>query len=418
MTFDWSRATPEQMGDAVRRARVIVPEWEFGAAWPPGAGPFEPLEGDTEVSTGDLELRSMVVDWPTFWSADMIDAEWLYEPVVARGRAHALYATGGTGKSLLALNIATTVALAGHRVLYVDYEMTADDLLERLEAMGYGPTTNLASLFYILTPDLPPADTVTGGARVVRAANLFDVELVVFDTFARAVTGDENEADTIRAFYRHTGAPLKAAGRAFLRIDHAGKMLERGQRGSSAKNDDVDVVWEMVRRDGDAFRLTARKRRMGWVPETVDMMLDPHTATFVVTSFGTWPAGTDEAAEILDELGVPLDFGRPKAARMVRDAGRQIRNGVLSAALKYRRQRLENLSPSRLGEKQAETGGTAERTGRDTPTEPQVSDTGQVSGTGGDRSARPPSVPPPLPIGEWWDRGQEGACGDEPPAFG
>ena len=36
---------------------------------------------------------------------------------------------------------------------------------------------------------------------------------------------------------------LKDADIALLRIDHAGKDLTRGQRGTSAKNDDVDVVW-------------------------------------------------------------------------------------------------------------------------------------------------------------------------------
>ena len=51
--------------------------------------------------------------------------------------------------------------------------------------------------------------------------------------------GEENSADTYRALYRHALAPLKAARRTVVRLDHRGKdMKAAGARGSSAKNDD------------------------------------------------------------------------------------------------------------------------------------------------------------------------------------
>ena len=121
--------------------------------------------------------------------------------------------------------------------------------------MGYGPDDDLAHLHYALLPPLAPLDGRAGGDDVVARAAACEAELVVIDTFGRAVSGDENEADTVRAWYRLTGQRLKADGRAFLRIDHAGKDLERGQRGTSAKNDDVDIVWRLNRLDAGGFRL-------------------------------------------------------------------------------------------------------------------------------------------------------------------
>ena len=44
---------------------------------------------------------------------------------------------------------------------------------------------------------------------------------------------------------------LKEAGIALLRIDHAGKDLTRGQRGTSAKRDDVEVVWFLKKLPGE-----------------------------------------------------------------------------------------------------------------------------------------------------------------------
>jgi hypothetical protein len=140
--------------------------------------------------------------------------------------------------------------------------------------MGYGPEVDLGRLHYALLPSLPGLDEPEGGKAVVRLAQLCEAALVVIDTFGRAVHGDENEADTVRAWYRWTGLHLKAEGRAFVRVDHAGKDIEKGQRGTSAKNDDVDVVWRLTRQDGDAYKLIAKKRRMGWVPETVDLVLE------------------------------------------------------------------------------------------------------------------------------------------------
>ena len=296
----------------------------------------------------DGDLLRMLIDWPTFWKRENASADWMCEPIIARGRAHAMFAAGGTGKSLFSLWLAATIAtgriglqgwpIESCTVLYLDYEMTEDDLYERLDAMGFGPTIDLSRLHYAVLPSLPPADAPEGGKAIAKLAELVNADLVVIDTFARAVAGNENDADTVRSFYRWTGIHLKAAGRAFLRMDHAGKDAEKGQRGSSAKNDDVDVVWQMTVADG-GFKLAARKRRMGWVPETIGLVQldDPVLRYRVAVELA--PAGTDRVIADLDDLNVPVDMSARKAVTALKEAGRGARDQLVRAAQKQRSRR-------------------------------------------------------------------------------
>lgn len=358
---------------------------------------------DVEPDYDDV-LRAMLLDWGEFWSTDHKDAEWIAEPLIPARRSTALFAPGGTGKSLLALYIsacvATGTALLGRRseprsVLYLDYEMTADDLAERLEQMGFGEEADLENLHYALLPSLPPLDDPEGGKAVVRLAEMVGAELVVIDTFGRAIHGDENDADTVRSFYRWTGLHLKHAGRAFLRVDHAGKDVTKGQRGSSAKNDDVDVVWQMTAKEDGVFTLTAKKRRMGWVPMTVDVVMnDEDRLTFNLLHGVTYPAGTAAVAEELSAMGVPADASSREAIKAFRGGGGSARDNVIRAAQKYR---TESGNPTTEGAKSA-----AQKSGR----APQ----------GNDRAAAPAAVDPnsALPLVDDSGRGS-GRGGPRPP---
>jgi hypothetical protein len=288
-----------------------------------------------------------LIDWSTVFDRSL-DSDWLLEPVIASGRGHALYAGQKAGKSLFVASVLVPAAL-GHpvlerrcntplRTLYLDFEMTREDVAERVEAMGFGPgnAANLEPLAYHVLPAIPPLDTAAGGAAVLAWARDHQADLVVFDTMARAVAGPENEADTYRDYYRHTGSLLKAAGIATLRLDHSGKEQDRGQRGSSAKADDVDVVWRLKPRENDQFTLECTHRRMGWVPQKVELVRLSDPLKYLQVTH-TWPAGTKEAAQSLDELGAPLEITHRAARALLREAGRTAGSEALLAALRYRR---------------------------------------------------------------------------------
>ena len=157
--------------------------------------------------------------------------------------------------------------------------MTQPDLQERLHDLGYAqPDSTLTTLaqhlhYYQLSP-WPPLDTPAGGQRLLKEALKVKAQLVVIDTLIRTIAGEENSADTIKNFSRYCAMPLKAADIALLRIDHAGKDLTRGQRGTSAKLDDVDVVWLLKPASGNLpgktmLTLKREAARVDWIQEDI-----------------------------------------------------------------------------------------------------------------------------------------------------
>jgi len=317
---------------------------EAEAAHPPD--PVTTAAVAAELGNGQTDHLEALINWPLFWARDRTAPEWAIEPIIPRGKSIAVFAQGGLGKSELLLAV-TAAAATGRRILnqpagtplrtlYIDLEQTEDDLYDRLDELGYGPSDDLGPLIYYMLPDLPPLDTPDGGDEIMRLATQHNAGLVIIDTTARVLQGPENDADTIRALYRHTGRPLKAAGHTVVRIDHAGKDLEKGMRGTSAKTDDVDVVWRLTQRD-NGTRLTATKRRSSWVPEQVDLvrLQDPLRYELALE---TWPEGTTEVAFLLDALEVDPNASRRVAGQALREAGEKARNNVIGAAQKWRRQ--------------------------------------------------------------------------------
>jgi archaellum biogenesis ATPase FlaH len=262
-----------------------------------------------------------------------------------------MFAKGGAGKSELTLwalaRAANGTDLHGNTInavttLYLDYEMTLEDIIDRVRSFGYD-TDHIdafrSHLHYGLLPSIDPLDTQRGGDALTEAAVTLDADIVVIDTLGRAVAGEEDSNDAIRAFYRHTGRLLKSKGIALLRIDHAGKDTTRGQRGASAKNDDVDVVLELTKPADDTITVKVEKRRMGWYPER---LVAQRTNTGGRVDY-TFEGVTDldpvaDIVAILDRLKIPTDWGRDRVRDALKRAGEDGgRNEHLAEALKRRR---------------------------------------------------------------------------------
>jgi hypothetical protein len=288
------------------------------------------------------------VDWRTLWAEEHVEAEWLVEPVVPSGRQVAIYSPAKLGKSLLMLDVVAAMAtgrsVLGQRakapvtVMYLDLEMTEQDLRDRLTDLGYGPEDDLSRLVYFQLPSLPDLDTDRGGQVLDALVAIHGAVLVVIDTMARVVEGPEDDADTYRNFYKHTGTRLKQRGVSMVRLDHAGKDLRRGQRGSSGKADDVDLVWQL-NVINDSVLLKRTHSRLSWVPAEVVLRRETEPNLRHFQTDGAWPAGTKEIADLLDDLEVPLDASVSAATRALRLAGLGRRTAVVMAALKWRRVR-------------------------------------------------------------------------------
>lgn len=288
------------------------------------------------------------VDWTGLWNEGETNEEWLAEPLIPRGRQVAVYSPAKLGKSLLALDMAAAMA-AGRpvlgfpagtpvTVLYLDLEMTRGDLRERLDDLGYGPGENLSRLVYFQLPSLPSLDTDRGGQVLDALVAKYRPELVIIDTLGRVVDASEDRSDTYLKFYRCSGRRLKEQGVSLLRLDHAGKDIARGQRGSSAKVDDVDVVFRLAMVENKVV-LTRTHSRVSWVPQTIALVRETEPNLRHVLAEGAWPESRAEVARILDELAVPIDASVSMATRALKLAGKGRRKVVVMAALKWRRVR-------------------------------------------------------------------------------
>jgi KaiC/GvpD/RAD55 family RecA-like ATPase len=145
---------------------------------------------------------SPFIDWHEAFNEDRPDVEWIGQGALARGRGHSIWAKGGSGKSEFMQWVSLEGLRAGHVVLYLDYEMVRDDVVDRMIDSGCKPD-DLDRLKYALIPDLAPLDTPAGAADLgalvdgVQGQHPDRHLVVIIDTIGRAVEGAENDNDTI-----------------------------------------------------------------------------------------------------------------------------------------------------------------------------------------------------------------------------
>ncbi|MHB8188952.1 MAG: AAA family ATPase [Ferrimicrobium sp.] len=281
-------------------------------------------------------------------------AKWLVEPLIMGGSYTVIHAPPGAGKSLLTLEIAAALATGRRvlgsaversRVLYIDQENDRHMIAERLADLGYEWTDDLSWLIYVSLSDIAPLNTQEGLSDLRLILDEWNPQLVIIDTMARVVEGEENSADTYRSFYRMAGAEIKRRDIALLALDHTGKDLTAGPRGSSGKVDAADAVFTMTvapqPNGSSAVTLKAIKRRLGEIPEITQLIRDDSGVLCHRPSDNTWPAGTKECADALDALGVDVTTGRIVASRVLAAGGFRFRTSVVSKALIWRRTRCE-----------------------------------------------------------------------------
>lgn len=290
--------------------------------------------------------------------------EWLIDPVIAARRITTFVAGAKTGKSFLALDVCAAAAtgrpiLGGDRlrrpvrVLYMDHEMTEDDLFERLEALGYGPDDAdllQQNLWYLSFPlifrDLSEFERMQVLGEFARDRS---IDLVVIDTLSRVFSGGENDADTFRLFFSNAAAFLKRNGVACLILDHTGHDNSRA-RGSSAKLDGVDVQWILKRGDDNAITISSEDgSRVAWARAKFTIRREDRDGVVrhVIDGRPGWGAGCREAATRLHEDGVPLHATVAQATAILRVAdaarrgvpvgeGKAMNRSKLREALKFR----------------------------------------------------------------------------------
>ena len=271
------------------------------------------------------------------------------------GRWTATVAAAKAGKSILL--IAMSAELSEGRdpwsgeerepldVVYIDTEMGRVDIEQRLNDCGYEPS----QLKRWHACEIPPRlDTPEGGRSVMASVVEHDARLIVIDGLNGVVSGAEKDDTPWRDLYQHTIRPLKIASASVVSADNHGKDETLGPRGSSVKLDKADAIIRITRSEG-GVTLRATHRRTGDYHERIDLDvtgLDGSVPVRYRRHGGTvWPDGTARVAALLDELGVPLDAGRPSVRRTLREMAEgavdneryRARNDVLGAAIRWRK---------------------------------------------------------------------------------
>ena len=129
-----------------------------------------------------------------------------------------------------------------------------------------------------------------------------------------------------------------------MRIDHAGKDLKKGARGTSAKNDDVDLVWQMTKVDGQLV-LLRQKHRHTWIPERISLTIHDEPEMFTHDIKGG--ERLDQAIKMLKELKIDLTMSQDAVWAEVKERAETIyrvkRKAVRQAHKQLKEQANENL---------------------------------------------------------------------------
>lgn len=379
----WSGYSLDQAEHDHRQAAPADSAWgghEIAQKWRSaldtvGAGSRpEPAPRDLDVREVDADefgvtverdplARFNLIDWATLKHTEDVAEEWLAYPLIAARRMTALYSAPKAGKSLLVLEVVAAIALGrpvlGQAaqdpvgVLYIDFENDPrGDIKPRLEDMGYDLDDLAGHLFYATFPSMARLDTEQGGMDLLYLSQHLGVALVVIDTVSRTVAGEENDNNTWLSFYKNTGAPLKSAGIACLRLDHSGKDVEKGMRGGSAKYGDVDAVWRLTAASESVLELRCTDHRMQMPVDafTVVRHLDPLRHDVAGDPFAVaMDAKERELIKELDRLEIPAELGRDKVRKLLGEHGIKIQNGVLGRVIRARKTVTGDLSGTGRG---------------------------------------------------------------------
>jgi hypothetical protein len=158
----------------------------------------------------------------------------------------------------------------------------------------------------------------------------------------------------------------------------------------------------MTVRDENSFTLTAKKRRMGWVPETVSLHLDDSDdLIYTITDEAGYVVGTTTCAGQLDDLGAPVDISGRTATQLLRDNNHPTRRQVILAALKYRRETALKLPGTTPGTTPPENPpGTSAGTFTEPKPNTLLDELGTITGTTGNRPSGQVGSGGWLPVGE------------------
>ncbi|GGQ38367.1 AAA family ATPase [Streptomyces mutabilis] len=336
---------------------------------------------------GPSHLVASLLNWGTFFATDFGAIQLLLGKLMGPGQQITLVGDGKAGKSLFTQEwmwrMATGQPFLGDDpqaplpILYLDAENGQEQVQERFLSFGAGPL-NMGELRYASFPPIRPLDTAGGGADLIALVKATGAQLVVIDTVSRFISGPENDADTWLNLYRHTLLPLKRDRISSVRLDHFGKDKERGGRGSSAKTQDVDHVWELSAQGGGVLSLKRTHTRTGIGPDqftllrqaqrdgdnwklggTRHVLMTYENEPGTPSGMAAIPGTVEHIIATLDRAGVPNDAGNRVVREKLAELGVPGGNSKIAEAVRTRKARSDmpsfDVSPERFPDRSQTT---------------------------------------------------------------
>lgn len=215
-------------------------------------GCVEPSKSEAEIVGARRTSEPLrPLHLPEFLELKVPPRRLILSPWLPEKGAAMVYALKGVGKTLLGLGVAHAVATGGgflgwsvpepRRVLYIDGEMPAADMQERLRAIlgGESASANFRMLCGDLTErGLPDLATREGQRAFDNAVG--DADLIILDNISTLCrSGKENEAEAWQTVQDWT-LGHRRAGRSTIFLHHAGR--GGNQRGTSKREDVLDSM--------------------------------------------------------------------------------------------------------------------------------------------------------------------------------
>ncbi len=187
---------------------------------------------------------------------------------LAQGGASVAFGPSNVGKSFWALDLSLCIAagrdwhgrrVSGGPVIFAVLE-GGYGFIHRIEAIRRSDPDLVANAeFYLMTAPINLADPIDVNALIEVLADLTPA-LIVIDTLARAMQGDENSTQEMGGLIRGVDQIRRQTGAHVMLIHHTGKDTSKGARGSSALRAAVDTEIEL-RRLGDTITAQTVKQR-------------------------------------------------------------------------------------------------------------------------------------------------------------
>lgn len=230
------------------------------------------------AETAALIVGYEMVDWEGLLTTPLPPPDWILPDLMERGQFVCIYAPEGHGKSLvmqqqMGAAVAGRIVAGGElnpaaTVLYLDQENNQRDLHGRYLASGF-KHEELERLYYCFADGMPYLHTSAGARELIGLVLKYRPDVVVLDTFARFVEGEQNAPEAPNAFFKFVAKPLTDAGVTVVVLDHTAKDTKtRGPIGSRAKTATPHLVWRMEKMEDDSetLLLTLEKDRRGNCP--------------------------------------------------------------------------------------------------------------------------------------------------------